>query len=130
MFSAALVLFLAGGDEYSIAVGAPIVLGLVMSFQPVTLQSRPASELALYPLTIRSQSLCPRAHFFTVMACCVAVFQPRLPNEDSFAATNVCLLPMTSVATCCVAVPTNAEHTFHDSKFLSRILGQEKTRKS
>src|SRR5699024_8250805 len=65
-----------------------------------------------------------------VMACCVVVFQPRLANEDSFAATNVCLLPMTSVATCCVAVPTNAEPTFHDSKFLSRILGQVQTRKA
>ncbi|OAQ65586.1 hypothetical protein VFPFJ_11243 [Purpureocillium lilacinum] len=63
------------------------------------------------------------------MACCVVVFQPRLANEDSFAVANVCRLPMTSVATCCVVVPTNAEHAFHDSKFRYRILGQEETRK-
>ena len=101
-----------------------------MSFHPVTLESQPAPEPTLHHLTKTSRSLYPRAQLLTVMACCVVVFQPRLANEDSFAATNVCLLPMTSVATCCVAVPTNAEHTFHDSKFLSRILGQEKTRKS
>ncbi|OAQ62559.1 hypothetical protein VFPFJ_11413 [Purpureocillium lilacinum] len=79
---------------------------------------------------ITSLSLCPRAHFFTVMACCVVAFQPRLANEDSFAATNVCLLPMTSVATCCVELPTTAEHGFHDSKLRSRMLGQEEARKS